>query len=93
MVHHTERRAAQDGTAACDRVQEGANRESSGGKAWGKNMRKAAAQCDGLDVVAGAPVVAEKKWPGFIVDFTWQIDAAKVKGLRPEVFDVTRCAA
>ena len=44
-------------------------------------------------LAAGAPVVAEKKRPGFVVDFTWRIDAAKAKRPQPRVFDVTRCAA
>jgi DNA invertase Pin-like site-specific DNA recombinase len=44
-------------------------------------------------LVAGAPVVVEKKRPGFVVDFTWRIDAARAKRSRPRVFDVSRCAA
>jgi len=56
-------------------------------------MQQAAAQGDGLGLVAGAPVVVEKKRPGFVVDFAWRIDAAKAKRLQPRVFDVTRCAA
>jgi len=56
-------------------------------------MHEAAAQGDGLGLVAGARVVAEKKRPGFVIDFTWRIDAAKAKRPQPRVFDVTRYAA
>jgi len=40
-----------------------------------------------FQVVAGAPVVVEKKRPGFVVDFTWRIDAARAKRPCPRVFD------
>ena len=44
-------------------------------------------------LVAGAPVVAEKKQPGFVIDFAWRIDAAKPSRLELRMLDVNRCAA
>lgn len=46
-----------------------------------------------LRVVAGAPVVEEKKNPGFVIDFTWRIDTAKATRFEHRALDVTRYAA
>lgn len=54
---------------------------------------QATASKSSFQVVAGARVVAEKKQPGFVVDFTWRIDVAEHTRLQHRVLDVTRCAA
>jgi len=44
-------------------------------------------------VVAGAPVVLEKKRWGYVLDFIWRIDATEAGQVEPDVFDVISCAA
>ena len=69
------------------------NRKSREDGTWGEAMQEAAVQGDSLNLVAGASLVVEKKRPGFVIDFTWRIDAAKANRPRATVFDVSRCAA